>query len=103
MIGYYTSFVEKKSLFILMEHAANGDLSHLVDLRKSFALPTYHICAKYVCIHIYIYVYVYMCVCMFMYIYTYIYVYVYVYVYVPRTLAHASGSRVQGFVFRVST
>ncbi|KAJ1473568.1 kinase-like domain-containing protein [Baffinella frigidus] len=34
VIGYYTSFVEKKSLFILMEHAANGDLSHLLDQHK---------------------------------------------------------------------
>ena len=34
VIGYYTSFVERRSLFILMEFAANGDLAALVDRHR---------------------------------------------------------------------
>ena len=34
VIGYYTSFVEKKSLYILMEFASNGDLQRVLDEHK---------------------------------------------------------------------
>ena len=34
VIGYYTSFVEKKSLYIVMEYASNGDLQRVLDEHK---------------------------------------------------------------------
>ena len=34
VIGYYTSFVEKKSLYIVMEFASNGDLQRVLDEHK---------------------------------------------------------------------
>jgi NIMA (never in mitosis gene a)-related kinase len=34
VIGYYTSFVEKNSLYIVMEYAANGDLQRVLDQHK---------------------------------------------------------------------